>query len=653
MTYRDRRREAGTHPFAASCRSALTLAIVASLLAGCRGAGSADSASAEQRELTFSHDIRPILERHCASCHQPGQAAPFPLLSYGDVQPRATRIADATRARVMPPWLPEGEFGEFVGDRRMTDADIQVIQEWVRQGSVEGEAMPPISVRDTAGWTLGEPDLVVAIPRPYTLAPHEHDVFRNFVFPVERPDGAFVKALEFRTGRTRAIHHAMISVDQTHASRRKDGLDGVPGYGGMFTQGAQSPDGHFLGWTPGRGPIVSPKDLPWRLERGSDLVVQLHLLPGDAPETIAPSVGLYFSDTPPLKTPVMVRLGSKAIDIPPGEANYAIEDSYVLPVDVELLSVYPHAHYLGREMQCDAILPDGRRIPLLRIPRWDFHWQQDYRYTTPRVLPRGTILWMRYTYDNSGGHSHGSNHAPRRVLYGPESHDEMGDLWLQVLPRMAADADVLRRALQQREVMVNIAGGEILVQRAPDVAGHYVFLGNAYLDAGRVDDAIRLLQTGVRLDGKSADAHNGLASALFMAGRRQESIAHFASAAKLDPADDRLFFNLGSALMGSDRGIDAEAAFRRAVAINPDFAEAHNNLGILMQSAGRFFEAIRHFERAVASNPDYADAYNNLGAALASQGRWGEAASHFRKAVELSPAHGPAQENLRAVSRDP
>src|SRR5436190_17426918 len=116
----------------------------------------------------------------------------------------------------------------------------------------------------------------------------------------------------------------------------------------MITQGAQNPGGHCLGWTPGRGPIVAPAGMPWRLDPGSDLVVQLHLLPQLEPHPVQASLGLYFTDTPPEKVPLMVKLGSKAIDIPAGDAANGIADSYVLPVDVDLLSLYPHAHYLGK-----------------------------------------------------------------------------------------------------------------------------------------------------------------------------------------------------------------------------------------------------------------------------------------------------------------
>ena len=139
----------------------------------------------------------------------------------------------------------------------------------------------------------------------------------------------------------------------------------------------------------------SPAGLQWRLEKNSDLVVQLHLLPGAADIVVRPTVGLYFIDAPPVGTPVMLKLGSKAIEIPAGAPDYAITDSYTLPVDIDLLSLYPHAHYLGKEMLVEALLPDGTSRRLLHIPRWNFQWQQDYRFAMPVALPQGTTITMR------------------------------------------------------------------------------------------------------------------------------------------------------------------------------------------------------------------------------------------------------------------
>ena len=330
----------------------------------------------------------------------------------------------------------------------------------------------------------------------------------------------FVRAVEFRPGAASIVHHAVISLDRTRAARRRDGLDGQPGYDGMITQGAQNPDGHFLGWTPGRGPIVAPDGMPWRLDPGTDLIVQLHLLPQKTAQTVQPSVGLFFTDTPPRHVPMMIKLGSKAIDIPAGERRYEITDSYVLPVDrgsPQRLSsrALPRQRDAGdggaaRWHDASAAAASGTGI-----------FTGSRTIATPRRSPcragRRSRCGSRTTIRRT------TCTAPRGplrpVVYGPESSDEMGDLWLQVLPRSAADASTLvtARSPSVRRAATSTAA-ELLATRVPENARNQLFLGGSYVEAGRAAEAVPHLEHALRLDPRSASAHNYLGRRAALAG---------------------------------------------------------------------------------------------------------------------------------------
>ena len=623
--------------------------LVAGALTGCAGG--------QHTTPTFSKDVAPILFEHCVPCHRPGQhAVPFPLIRFEDVAPRVEKIARATRNRHMPPWLPEPADPAFIGERRLSDGQIDTIQRWVSAGAPEGNradlAQPPVVADD---WQLGKPDLILSLPKPYLLGPalseppltrvEGHDVFRNVVFRLSLPAQRFVRAVEFRPGDA-PVHHAIIRVDRNGTSRARDGADGQPGFDGMAALDVQNPEGHFIGWAPGRGPIVAPDGMPWRLDPGSDLVVELHLLPGKQPVQVQPVIGLFFAGTPPSRMPVMVVMGSKAIDIPAGARDYSITDTYRLPVDVEVLSVYPHAHYLGKDMRVTAGLPDGRTRTLLQIRRWDFHWQQDYRYVTPVALPRGTTISMRYIYDNSDDNEDNPHHPPVAVTWGPQSSDEMGNLGLQLLPESAADAAVLVKEFAAKEAQANVASGEMLVQHYPESAPHQTSLGSSYLEVGRIPEAIAALEKAVRLDPKSAQAHNFLGGALLAAGRPQEALSHLRRASALAPEDAHLHFNLGKGFSAARQPADAAREFRAAIRLFPEFSEAHDELGVLLFSRNRLTEALASFQRAVDLAPDSAIAHSDLGGALAQAGRTEEALQHVRRALELDPNHGPALENL-------
>ena len=125
-----------------------------------------------------------------------------------------------------------------------------------------------------------------------------------------------MSAIELRADNPRMLHHASIGVDRLRISRKLDGRDGAPGFAAMPDDEVQN----VFGWSPGKAPFMEPADRAWTLDKGSDLVVQMHLLPTGKPEPIQPVLGLFLSSTPPAREPFLIRLESKAIDIPAGRA---------------------------------------------------------------------------------------------------------------------------------------------------------------------------------------------------------------------------------------------------------------------------------------------------------------------------------------------
>jgi Flp pilus assembly protein TadD/mono/diheme cytochrome c family protein len=577
-------------------------------------AASAWPAGAHAAEPTFNGDIAPLLWSRCAGCHRPDGSAPFSLIDYEDVVPRVRQIVAATRTGAMPPWLPEGRFGEFANDRRLRPEEVDLIERWVKEGVRRGppSELPP-RPQSGDGWQLGTPDVIVSLPTPYTLAPGGADVFRTFVMSVPLPATRYVRGVEIRPGNPRAVHHASVGIDRTPASRQLDARDAAPGFpGGMLSEGARSPESRAIGWTPGMTPSMEPDGMAWRLEPGTDLVVQVHMLPGERTETVDLSVGLHFTATPPTRTPIDFKLGSKAIDIPAGTATYVVEDAFVVPVDVDVLSVYPHAHYLAKEMIAVAVRPDGRSESLVRIPEWDFHWQDEYRYQTPVSLPKGTRVAMRFTYDNSAANVRNPQRPPRHVVYGAQSSDEMGDLWLRLVPRTAGEAAVLARAYLQHELAKEVALGEQMVRQRPTDPRWRNTLGVTYVKSGRIPDAVAQLEEAVRLEAGSAEAHHNLGHVLDLQGRLADATMHFREAARLAPDNDVIHLALANVLQEAGDLDGAIVHLRRAVALNPLAADAHNNLGVALGSLGMFDEAIVHFRNALDLRPDFDDARDNL-----------------------------------------
>lgn len=590
---------------------------------------------APRRPVTFNRDVAPILFQKCAFCHRPGESAPFGLLTYQDARQRATLIARVVESYVMPPWQPESGEGEFIGDRRLTAAERTTILEWAEQGALEGDdADSPPAPTFTSGWQLGVPDLIISMSEPFTVPAEGPDVFRNFVLPIPLAERRYVRALEFRPGNSRVLHHARMLLDDTGDVRRLDEKDTGPGFGGMDVPGARFPDGHFLGWAPGRTP--AREAFPWPLEPGNDLVIQMHLKPTGRTENVQASVGLYLTDAPPSRVPVMLRLGSKTIDIPPGVSGYEISDRFTLPVDVTATSVYPHAHYLGKEMLVTARTPNRTTVTLLRIPRWNFNWQDEYAYAKPIALPRGTVIEMRYSYDNSAANPFNPSSPPARVRFGSETRDEMGELLIQLLPTSDRTSE-LKSAIARKNLLTDIAGEEKRLRDEPDDVDTKVALGVAYVQAGRVSDAIGQFRGALSLRPDHAMAHYNLGVIAMGENQPAEATAAFLSALRARPDYAEALNNLGVVFESTDRNPEAESQYRAALASRPNHAGAHNNLGRVLLARGNVTSALTEFRAALRVRPDNPDALYNLGRALVAGGRWRDAVEQWRKAVAARP----------------
>ena len=391
--------------------------------------------------VTFAETIAPIVYGNCVTCHRPGEAAPFPLISYDDVRRRGALIAKVTQSRYMPPWKAAHGYGEFKDERRLSEEQIAAIATWVKQGMPRGDvAKTPKVPTFEDGWQLGKPDLVLEMPEAFDVPASGPDVYRNFALPTGIAEDRWVRAVEYRPSARRVVHHALFGYIRGGAVKDIAGADGQPGFRGLapvaFFPGF-APAGELGGWAVGATPRFQPEGLSIPLPKNSDFVLQLHFHPTGKPETERSRVGLYFSDTPPerkLITPGVPGLfGLLAnIDIPPGEKHYTIDGRLTLPADMRVYAADAHAHYLGKEMKAIATLPDGTERPLLWITDWDFNWQDRYTYKEPILLPKGTRIDVTIAYDNSADNPRNPSSPPKRVLWGVQSLDEMGIVRFQM-----------------------------------------------------------------------------------------------------------------------------------------------------------------------------------------------------------------------------
>ena len=421
------------------------------------------AARAGEAPPTWARDVAPILMAHCVECHRPGEVAPFSLLAYKDAAKRARFLAKTVAARVMPPWSPDGPRGAFVDERRLADEEIATIRRWAETGAAAGDlslapAPPPPRA---GGWRLGPPDLVVKMRQPFTIPPGPDDTYEVFPIPfslagvpaevlararIPESDVVAVAAVEVRPGNPRVLHHAGVFVDTSGVARQREAAEGGNGYASFGTPGF-APAAYLGGRVPGTTPRFLPSGIAAAvMPMSGDIALQIHYHATGKAESDQTEVGIYLMREPTNRMLDALFLRSFKLDIPAGDAAYAVEDSVEVPADCILMSVFPHMHLLGREVHASAQMPDGSVRPLIDLGRWSFRWQDHYFYREPFVLPKGTRIRCRWVFDNSAANPSNPYSPPRNILFGPNSTDEMCGLLLGVVPINLADAPLLLEA---------------------------------------------------------------------------------------------------------------------------------------------------------------------------------------------------------------
>jgi Flp pilus assembly protein TadD len=329
-----------------------------------------------------------------------------------------------------------------------------------------------------------------------------------------------------------------------------------------------------------------------------------------------------------------------AINVPPGSTNFAVTDALTLPVDSKLLAIYPHAHYLGKLIEAWATMPNGRREWLIRIPDWDINWQAVYEYKHPVLLPRGTKVEMRITYDNSASNGRNPNHPPRWVKAGNGSEDEMGHVWLQLLP-VANELSGADPRLDLQEAVVR----RRLEKYPLDFTAEYN-LASLLQSRGKLQEAIMEYEAAVTAKPDSATAHNSLGGALLASGKQASAIAQFREALRIDSRYTNARYNLAQALTQEGDLGNAALEYVAFLKLQPDDAIAQANLASVYVRQKRYGEAIPAFREAARLDPQNAGVWSNLGAALAITGDLPGAITAFERALEINPNEETARRNL-------
>ncbi len=379
---------------------------------------------------TFYRDVLPILQKHCQSCHRPGEIAPMPFVTCRDTRRWAAAIRDAVRARRMPPWFADPRYGRFSNDPSLTPGEVATLAAWADAGAPAGNPRnAPAPRRWTRGWNIPLPDVVVRMPTPVSIPARGIVEYTYEIVPTHFVKDEWVQFSEVRPSRREHVHHAVVYVRPPDAKWLRHAPVGVPFTASSLKDPEDRRDAMWtdsdilLVYAPGSSPDQWPEGYAKVIPAGSDIVFQMHYTTNGRAARDQTRIGMVFSPRPPQHRVLTLQLTNDRFVIPPGADDYRVEVHGTLPNDAELLSFFPHMHLRGKRFEYNIVHPDGRVQTLLRV-NWDFYWQLSYRLAQPRYLKAGTMLQAVAWYDNSKNNPHNPDPSVS-VTWGDQTFDEM------------------------------------------------------------------------------------------------------------------------------------------------------------------------------------------------------------------------------------
>lgn len=381
----------------------------------------------KESKITVTEHIAPLIYRNCLECHRPGSIAPFSLETYQQARRRADDLVDVTASKFMPPSRLDPKFGQRIQhDISLSDAEIQLFAKWAKQGALEGDVskMPERPVF-REGWQLGEPDAILEMPEAFTVPAHGSDIYRCFVIPTDFGKDMFVTAVEYLPGSPTAMHHILSYIDTTGESKILDSRDPAPGYECFGSPGTRV-SGELGAASPGFFGEQLPNGIARGLPHKADIVLQMHYSPTGKVETDRTRIGLHFAKKPVEHVYLWFPVQNSSFKIPAGASSHEVVASRVTPFDLIALTVMPHMHMLGKDMEVWIEKPSGERMDLLRVAPWDFKWQRSYTLAKRVKIPAGSRIVARAHYDNSSKNPLNPNRKqPQAFSFGERTTNEM------------------------------------------------------------------------------------------------------------------------------------------------------------------------------------------------------------------------------------
>src|SRR4051812_6163312 len=380
---------------------------------------------------TFAKEVAPILQQNCQSCHRPGEAAPFALLTYEQARPWAKAIKAAVLQKKMPPWFADPQFGEFSNKPSLSQTDVDTLVAWVDAGAPAGDLKdlpPPKQFVD--GWSIPKPDVVFQFPKPFHIPASGVLEYQYLIIPTGFTKDTWVQHVQAAPTNHRVVHHIVAWVRAPGSKYFKDKpknefFEAPPSKTDAAKESPDDmPNDWLTGYAPGQPPDMFKPGQAKLIPAGSDIVLEVHYTTEGKPMTDQSRLGLVLAKEPPSERAMTLSAVNSSFRIPPGDPNFRVDASLAMPEDVTLLGLHPHMHMRGKSAEYRFVFPNGKTEKLLSVPHYNWHWQLWYDLAQPLKLPKGTKLECTEHFDNSPNNPENPDPS-KTIIWGQQSFDEM------------------------------------------------------------------------------------------------------------------------------------------------------------------------------------------------------------------------------------
>jgi len=398
----------------------------------------------------YSEDIAPILYGKCLQCHHSGGISNLNLESYANTVTNAVMIQHVTSTGKMPPFPPDTLFQHYAYENVLSMNEISTILDWITIGVPLGDTslLPPMPTFGNSS-QLGVPDLELQIPTYTSTATSNSDDYVCFSIPTGLLQNRKIKAIEVIPGNLQTVHHVLVSIDL------------VTNNSVVTTANCMGPQGDMIySYAPGSVALTYPETINnsfgVELPANSSVSFAMHYPEGSFGQIDSTKVRFYFYPQSTvireITTDFLINEGLFGMPfyLPPNQITEITGSFGPTMQDYSFMSVFPHMHLLGKNLECIAVTPTNDTINLVKINNWDFEWQGSYFFENFLKIPAGSMIYAKGNYDNTLS---ATNPNPVAVQSGLNTEDEMFIFIFQFLPYQLGDENI---SIENGSISTNI-----------------------------------------------------------------------------------------------------------------------------------------------------------------------------------------------------